>query len=179
MWLHCLFILYQCFDWLCESLQLFVFYVKTVAEKQRKKSVKFIYMIALTLAEHTGSVKPYRGFNMIGAGIQKIWNICVYKELIIMCCPGIKLVIELIPNHTSRRHKWFIQSRQSASNPYSNFYIWDNGRRFENGSRYPPNNWVMNICAFIFLHCISIGTQRLPSYMHFFEVRWAENACHL
>jgi len=62
---------------------------------------------------------------------------------------GIKLVIELVPNHTSRRHKWFIQSRQSANNPYSNFYIWDNGRRFENGTRYPPNNWVINYKHFL------------------------------
>jgi len=69
-----------------------------------------------------------------------------------MCliCVGIKLVIEMIPNHTSRRHKWFVQSRQSASNSYSNYYIWDNGRRFENGSRSPPNNWVINL-SFIIL----------------------------
>jgi len=85
--------------------------------------------------------------------IDKILSVLVYFTLTwpIMCLifVGIKLVIELIPNHTSRRHKWFVQSRQDASNPYSNFYIWDNGRRFENGTRYPPNNWVLTSEHFV------------------------------
>ena len=77
------------------------------------------------------------------------WKLTEYvycRTWLIICLIylGIKLVIELIPNHTSRRHKWFVQSRQSANNPFSDFYIWDNGRRFENGTRYPPNNWVIN-----------------------------------
>jgi len=81
------------------------------------------------------ALKSFGSFDSI------VWTHASLINLI--CCIGIKLVVELIPNHTSRRHKWFLQSRQSTNNPYSDFYVWDNGRRFENGSRIPPNNWVI------------------------------------
>jgi len=71
---------------------------------------------------------------------------------------GMKLVIELIPNHTSRRHKWFLQSRQSVNNPYGEFYVWDNGRRFENGTRYPPNNWVVECKHFFVVYLDVCGS---------------------
>ncbi len=45
---------------------------------------------------------------------------------------GMKLIMDLVPNHTSIEHEWFKQSRQSRNNPYSNYYIWVD---------YPPNDW--------------------------------------
>ncbi len=52
---------------------------------------------------------------------------------------GIKLIMDLVVNHTSIEHEWFKQSRSSKDNPYRDYYIWRRGRG-KNGKR-PPNNW--------------------------------------
>ncbi|EKS4342420.1 alpha-glucosidase [Clostridium botulinum] len=49
---------------------------------------------------------------------------------------GMKLIIDLVINHTSDEHKWFIESRSSKDNPKRDFYIWRDGK---NGKE--PNNW--------------------------------------
>jgi len=49
---------------------------------------------------------------------------------------GIKLVMDLVVNHTSDEHPWFQESRKSKDNPYRDFYIWRPGK---NGGE--PNNW--------------------------------------
>ncbi len=49
-----------------------------------------------------------------------------------------KLILDLVPNHTSNRHPWFIESASSKDNPKRDWYIWKDGR--EDGS--PPNNWL-------------------------------------
>lgn len=53
-----------------------------------------------------------------------------------------KVIIDLVPNHTSDEHPWFRASRQSLSNGYSDWYVWRNGHYDENGNRQPPNNWL-------------------------------------
>ncbi len=50
---------------------------------------------------------------------------------------GIRIVMDLVVNHTSDEHKWFIESRSSKENPYRDYYIWREGK--EDGA--PPNNW--------------------------------------
>ncbi|MRG87858.1 glycoside hydrolase family 13 protein [Salinibacillus xinjiangensis] len=49
----------------------------------------------------------------------------------------IKLVMDLVVNHTSDEHPWFIESRKSKANPYRDYYIWRKGKDGEE-----PNNWV-------------------------------------
>ena len=49
---------------------------------------------------------------------------------------GIKIVMDLVVNHTSDEHKWFIESRKSKDNPYRDYYIWREGK---DGKE--PNNW--------------------------------------
>lgn len=49
---------------------------------------------------------------------------------------GMKLIIDLVPNHTSDEHQWFIESRQSKDNPKRDWYIWRDGKDGEE-----PNNW--------------------------------------
>jgi oligo-1,6-glucosidase len=49
---------------------------------------------------------------------------------------GIKLVMDLVVNHTSDEHPWFQESRKSKDNPYRDFYIW---RPAKDGQE--PNNW--------------------------------------
>jgi len=51
---------------------------------------------------------------------------------------GIKLLLDWIPNHTSDRHPWFLDSRSSRSSPRRDWYVWRDPR--PGGG--PPNNWV-------------------------------------
>ena len=50
---------------------------------------------------------------------------------------GIKIVMDLVVNHTSDEHKWFVESRKSTDNAYRDYYIWREGR----DAQTPPNNW--------------------------------------
>lgn len=50
---------------------------------------------------------------------------------------GIKILLDLVVNHTSDEHPWFLESRKSRENPYRDYYIWREGK--EDGSC--PNNW--------------------------------------
>jgi oligo-1,6-glucosidase len=48
----------------------------------------------------------------------------------------IKLVMDLVVNHTSDQHKWFIESRKSRTNPYRNYYHWWNAERGKPAHRF-------------------------------------------
>ena len=50
----------------------------------------------------------------------------------------IKLILDLVPNHTSDKHPWFLESRSSRNNPKRNWYIWQDPK--PDGSL--PNNWL-------------------------------------
>ncbi len=49
---------------------------------------------------------------------------------------GMKVIMDLVVNHTSDEHDWFIKSHDKAS-PYHDYYIWKKGR-----GKNPPNNWL-------------------------------------
>lgn len=49
---------------------------------------------------------------------------------------GMRLVMDLVVNHTSDEHAWFLESRKSKDNPYRDYYIWREGREGQ-----APNNW--------------------------------------
>ena len=51
---------------------------------------------------------------------------------------GIRLILDLVLNHTSDQHPWFIESRSSRDNPKRDWYIW---RENPKGKQVPPNNW--------------------------------------
>jgi alpha-glucosidase len=51
---------------------------------------------------------------------------------------GLKLILDLVPNHTSDQHPWFIESRSSRNNPKRDWYIWRDPR----AGGGPPNNWL-------------------------------------
>lgn len=55
---------------------------------------------------------------------------------------SMKLVMDLVVNHTSDQHEWFRQSRSSKDNPYRDWYIWKPAKYAANGTRQPPNNWL-------------------------------------
>ena len=54
---------------------------------------------------------------------------------------GIRIIIDLVLNHTSDEHKWFIEARKNRYSKYHQFYIWKEGRQSANGTMLPPTNW--------------------------------------
>ena len=55
---------------------------------------------------------------------------------------GLKLIMDLVPNHSSDEHKWFLKSVQRVE-PYTDYYIWKNASGIDKEGRpKPPNNWV-------------------------------------
>jgi len=56
---------------------------------------------------------------------------------------GIKILMDLVANHTSDEHPWFKESRSSKDNPYRDYYIWKDPKGFdEDGNPIPTNNWA-------------------------------------
>src|ERR1700744_3722315 len=53
---------------------------------------------------------------------------------------GLKLILDFVPNHTSDRHPWFLESRSSLTNPKRDWYLW----RDPAPDGGPPNNWMSN-----------------------------------
>jgi alpha-glucosidase len=51
---------------------------------------------------------------------------------------GLKVVLDFVPNHTSERHPWFVESRRSRTNPRRDWYLW----RDPAPGGGPPNNWI-------------------------------------
>ncbi len=50
---------------------------------------------------------------------------------------GVRVIMDLVLNHSSEQHPWFRESRSSRNNPRRDWYIWSKGRKGR-----PPNNWV-------------------------------------
>lgn len=50
---------------------------------------------------------------------------------------NIRIVMDLVVNHTSDEHQWFVESRKSKENKYRDYYIWRDGK----DASTPPNNW--------------------------------------
>ena len=50
---------------------------------------------------------------------------------------GIKLIMDLVVNHTSDEHPWFVEARKAKDNPYRDYYIWRPGK-----AGREPNNWM-------------------------------------
>jgi alpha-glucosidase len=56
---------------------------------------------------------------------------------------GIRVMVDLVPNHSSDEHEWFRQSRQSKEGTYADWYIWRDPSGFDDeGQPIPPNNWL-------------------------------------
>ncbi|WP_066172245.1 glycoside hydrolase family 13 protein [Bacillus marinisedimentorum] len=72
----------------------------------------------------------------------------------------IKLVMDLVVNHTSDEHAWFVESRKSKENPYRDYYIWRPGN---NGAE--PNNWESSFSGSAWQH----DPETDEYYLHLFS----------
>ncbi|TVY82805.1 Alpha-glucosidase [Lachnellula suecica] len=64
-------------------------------------------------------------------------------EILVESCHsrGMRLILDLVVNHTSDEHEWFKESRSSKDNPKRDWYIWRPAKYSTDGTRMPPNNW--------------------------------------
>jgi alpha-glucosidase len=65
----------------------------------------------------------------------------------------IRVILDMVLNHTSDKHAWFVESASSRDNPKADWYVWNDGveagapgvtafqKRFEHDGKVPPNNW--------------------------------------
>jgi alpha-glucosidase len=85
------------------------------------------------MADFGYDISDYRGIHPIFGSMEDFDELLqqVHQK-------GMKLVLDLVPNHTSDQHPWFLESRSSRSNPKRDWYIWKDS--LEDGS--PPNNWL-------------------------------------
>ena len=86
---------------------------------------------------------------------------------------NIRIINDLVLNHTSDKHPWFLESRSSRTNPKANWYLWRDGKP----GGQPPNNWIS-----LFGHSAwQFDPQRSQYYYHEFYVQqpdlnWRDNA---
>ncbi|WP_409252024.1 alpha,alpha-phosphotrehalase [Bacillus sp. SCS-153A] len=79
---------------------------------------------------------------------------------------GIKIIMDIVVNHTSTEHEWFIESRKSKDNPYRDYYIWRDGK--EDGSE--PTNWQSKFGGNAWQYDEETGQY----YLHLFDVTQAD-----
>ncbi len=54
---------------------------------------------------------------------------------------GLRIMLDLVINHTSNMHQWFRESRSAKDSPKRDWYIWRPAKYDDQGNRHPPNNW--------------------------------------
>ena len=54
----------------------------------------------------------------------------------------IRVILDMVLNHTSDQHPWFLEAARSRAAPKHDFYVWNDGKSDPSGKRLPPNNWV-------------------------------------
>ena len=72
---------------------------------------------------------------------------------------GLRIVMDLVVNHSSDEHPWFIESRKSVDSPYRDYYIWREGR---DGN--PPNNWGASFRGSAWERCEETGMYYLHTF---------------
>ena len=76
---------------------------------------------------------------------------------------GLKVLLDLVINHTSDEHPWFIESCKGKDNPYSDYYIWRDPH-FKGETKLPPNNWYSQFEGLAWEY----NEQRGQYYLHVF-----------
>ncbi len=88
-------------------------------------------MLESPLDDNGYDISDYRNINSIYGDINE------YKRLLEEAHKrGIRILMDLVVNHTSDEHKWFVESKKAVENPYREYYIWKEGKEGKE-----PNNW--------------------------------------
>ncbi len=77
---------------------------------------------------------------------------------------GIRVMLDLVMNHTSSAHRWFEESRRHPDGPYGDWYLWRDGRPGPGGRVQKPNNWA----SFFGGSAWTWDAERKQFYMHTF-----------
>ncbi|WHY88753.1 alpha,alpha-phosphotrehalase [Neobacillus novalis] len=78
---------------------------------------------------------------------------------------GLKIIMDIVINHTSTEHEWFKQARSSKDNPYRDFYIWK-----DDLDGQPPTNWESKFGGSAWEY--DEATEQF--YLHLFDVSQAD-----
>lgn len=78
---------------------------------------------------------------------------------------GIKIIMDIVVNHTSTEHQWFVESRSSKDNPYRDFYIWKDAK-----SGGAPTNWESKFGG----NAWQYDEKTDQYYLHLFDVTQAD-----
>ena len=71
---------------------------------------------------------------------------------------GMKLILDLVPNHTSTEHKWFQESRKGKDNPYSDYYYWFDEKPNDWESAFGGSAWQYDeMRGQYYLHTFAVG----------------------
>lgn len=90
-----------------------------------------------------------------------------FDELIVQAHQtGIKVIMDIVVNHTSTEHQWFKEASSSKDNPYRDFYIWRDGK--EDGSE--PTNWQSKFGG----NAWQYDEKTEQYYLHLFDVTQAD-----
>lgn len=112
---------------------------------------------------------PQRDFGYDISDYTKVWppfgtNEDMF-ELIQKCHDAeIKVILDLVMNHTSDEHAWFKESKSSRDNLKADWYIWKDAKIGPDGKRMPPNNWRSIFEGSIWEWC----EDRQQYYLHLF-----------
>jgi len=79
---------------------------------------------------------------------------------------GMKLIMDLVVNHTSDEHAWFVEARENPDSEYRDYYVWRPGEEDENGDPVPPNNWESGFGGSAWEYDEASGEY----YLHLFDV---------
>ena len=109
----------------------------------------------------------------------KYGSLADFERLVEAChARGVRVILDLVLNHTSDRHPWFESSRSGRTGPHADWYIWrDSPGRTITGRRRPPNNWR----SFFGTSAWTWVEERGQFYMHTFlpqqpDVNWRSPA---
>ncbi|GAB2024249.1 alpha-glucosidase [Lactovum odontotermitis] len=84
-----------------------------------------------------------------------------FKELLAECHRlGMRLIMDLVVNHTSDQHKWFIESQKAKDNPYRDYYLWADAT-----PNQMPNNWR----SFFGIPAWTYQAKTKQAYFHIFS----------
>ncbi len=80
---------------------------------------------------------------------------------------GLRVIMDLVINHTSSEHEWFKQALADADSPYHDYYFFRKGRKGRDGQLMPPNNWDSLVGGSAWEYVESLDEY----YLHLFDKR--------